>query len=60
MINPNNQSVLFTKDVNVRETLQKLHTEFPNLSLDELFKILDCITLYTSMVTEEPTPRVIY
>lgn len=31
-----------------------------SLSLDELFKILDCITLYTSMVTEEPTPRVIY
>lgn len=29
-----------------KQTLIKLHTEFPDLSLDDLFKILDCYTEY--------------
>ena len=28
--------------INTKETLKKLHSKFPLLSLDELFKILDC------------------
>lgn len=28
--------------INTKETLKKLHSAFPLLSLDELFKILDC------------------
>ena len=60
MINPNESPMKFIEKVNVKETLQKLHTEFPNLSLDELFKILDCITLYTDILLEEPKSRIIY
>jgi hypothetical protein len=29
-----------------KQTLIKLHTEFPDLSLDDLLKILDCYTEY--------------
>jgi hypothetical protein len=28
--------------MDVRKTLENLHKEFPNLSLDDLFRILDC------------------
>jgi hypothetical protein len=28
--------------MDARKTLENLHKEFPNLSLDDLFKILDC------------------
>lgn len=28
--------------MDTRKTLENLHKEFPNLSLDDLFKILDC------------------
>lgn len=28
--------------INVKETLQNLHKEFPEMSLDDLFKVLDC------------------
>lgn len=30
--------------INTKETLKKLHTKFPALSLDDLFAILDCYT----------------
>lgn len=30
--------------MNTKETLRKLHQKFPNLSLDDLFAILDCYT----------------
>lgn len=28
--------------LNLKETLKKLHKKFPNLTLDELFTIVDC------------------
>ena len=34
--------------IDSRLTLSKLHTKFPNLTLDDLFKILDC---YTEVIT---------
>ena len=34
--------------IDARLTLSKLHSKFPNLSLDNLFEILDC---YTEMTT---------
>jgi len=43
--------------IDSRLTLSKLHSKFPNLTLDELFEILDC---YTEMVTYDlkwPTYR---
>lgn len=30
--------------IDTRQTLTKLHNKFPNLTLDNLFDILDCIT----------------
>lgn len=36
-------------ELNTRETLAKLHKEFPQLTLDDLFKILDCIVIYTKI-----------
>ena len=30
--------------MDVKETLKKLHKKFPQLSLDELFDVLDCYT----------------
>lgn len=48
MVNPNATSLSLVDKLNVRDTLQKLHEAFPNLTLDELFKILDCIVLYKS------------
>lgn len=30
--------------IDTKETLKKLHKEFPGLTLDDLFRILDCYT----------------
>ena len=30
--------------IDAKETLKKLHKEFPGLTLDDLFRILDCYT----------------
>lgn len=30
--------------IDAKETLKKLHKKFPELSLDDLFSILDCYT----------------
>lgn len=30
--------------IDTKETLKKLHREFPELTLDDLFRILDCYT----------------
>lgn len=49
--------------INTKETLKKLHSKFPLLSLDELFKILDCYVeencLWTKDITwsSEPKPE---
>lgn len=43
--------------LNSKETLKKLHQALPNLTLDELFTILDCYTeeyVYTSKEYELP------
>ena len=48
--------------INTKETLKKLHSKFPLLSLDELFTILDCYVeehcLWTKDITwsSEPSP----
>lgn len=39
--------------LNSKETLKKLHKKFPQLSLDDLFDILDCYT-YESMINFDP------
>lgn len=59
MINPNPSELVFSNEINIRETLKKLHENFPNLNLDELFKILDCIVLTTRTTFCENT-KVIY
>lgn len=51
MVNPNANQLSLIDKINVRDTLQNLHKEFPNLTLDELFKILDCIVLYKSFTS---------
>lgn len=48
MINPNPSELVFSNEINIKETLKKLHESFPNLSLDELFVILDCLTTRTT------------
>ena len=44
--------------IDSRLTLSKLHSKFPNLTLDDLFEILDC---YTEVITYDwskwPTSR---
>lgn len=43
--------------INSKETLKKLHQALPNLTLDELFIILDCYTeeyVYTTKSIELP------
>lgn len=51
--------------INTKETLKKLHSKFPLLSLDELFTILDCYVeencLWTKDITwrSEPKPETI-
>lgn len=48
--------------INTKETLKKLHSKFPLLTLDELFTILDCYVeehcLWTRDITwsSEPQP----
>ena len=34
-----------TNRINEKQTLRNLHEKFPQLNLDELFSILDCISL---------------
>lgn len=49
--------------INTKETLKKLHSKFPLLSLDDLFGILDCYVeencLWTKDITwsSEPKPE---
>ena len=49
--------------INTKETLKKLHSKFPLLTLDELFTILDCYVeencLWTRDITwsSEPKPE---
>jgi hypothetical protein len=47
--------------INTKETLKKLHSKFPLLSLDELFKILDCYVeencLWTKDITWSSEPK---
>ena len=49
--------------INTKETLKKLHSKFPLLSLDDLFEILDCYVeencLWTKDITwsSEPKPE---
>lgn len=58
-----------TMNIDVKETLKKLHQVFPKMSLDDLFKILDCfvseytwenlntttkVALYTTDITSYP------
>ena len=51
--------------INTKETLKKLHSKFPLLSLDDLFGILDCYVeencLWTKDITwsSEPKPETI-
>lgn len=51
--------------INTKETLKKLHSKFPLLTLDELFTILDCYVeencLWTRDITwsSEPKPETI-
>ena len=51
--------------INTKETLKKLHSKFPLLSLDDLFEILDCYVeencLWTKDITwsSEPKPETI-
>ena len=51
--------------INTKETLKKLHSKFPLLTLDELFTILDCYVeencLWTKDITwsGEPKPDII-
>lgn len=48
--------------INTKETLKKLHSRFPLMSLDDLFAILDCYVeencLWTKDITwsSEPSP----
>lgn len=48
--------------INTKETLKKLHSKFPLMTLDELFSILDCYVeencLWTKDITwsSEPSP----
>lgn len=51
MINPNPSEFVFSNEVDVKN----LHENFPNLNLDELFKILDCIVLTTKTTFQENT-----
>ena len=47
--------------LNSKETLKKLHQALPNLTLDELFIILDCYTEeYISTLKDFEVPKVWY
>ena len=47
--------------INTKETLKKLHSKFPLLSLDNLFEILDCYVeencLWTKDITWSNEPK---
>lgn len=47
--------------INTKETLKKLHSKFPLLSLDDLFGILDCYVeencLWTKDITWSSEPK---
>ena len=43
--------------IDAKETLKKLHTEFPELTLDDLFKILDCYTYQYRIWHESTTTK---
>ena len=47
--------------INTKETLKKLHSKFPLLTLDELFEILDCYVeencLWTKDITWSSEPK---
>lgn len=47
--------------INTKETLKKLHSKFPLLTLDELFTILDCYVeencLWTKDITWSSEPK---
>lgn len=40
--------------MNLKETLKKLHKKFPNLTLDELFDIVDCYTEKIKIYSQSP------
>lgn len=44
----NSYSYTSTNRVNEKQTLRNLHEKFPQLSLDDLFTILDCVILETA------------
>lgn len=41
--------------VNFKETLTKLHTEFPEFDLETLFKVMECIVEETQINLNWPT-----
>lgn len=43
--------------IDSRLTLSKLHSKFPNLTLDDLFEILDCYTEVVTYDVKWPTYR---
>lgn len=47
--------------INSKETLKNLHKEFPTLTLDDLFKILDCYVEENYFSFDQVTkPRIWY
>lgn len=46
--------------LNSKETLKKLHQALPNLTLDELFIILDCYTEEYTVNWKEYEPKIWY
>ena len=32
-------------EINIRLTIENIHKEFPNMSIEEILKILDCISI---------------
>lgn len=46
--------------LNVKQTLKNLHKKFPNLSLDELFEVLDCYIEEYTLNPKDWEPKVWY
>lgn len=38
--------------IDVKKTLQELHQKFPNLTIEDLFDILDCIKYEYTFITD--------
>lgn len=38
--------------IDVKKTLQELHQKFPNLTIEDLFDILDCIKYEYAFITD--------